>query len=232
LGGFEARFRQTTSVLSEEERRLELGRTSEQVADEIRAVFQNFQHNLVAYLGQDTFALLKGIGGENLNTINTIRFLREKGHYLFEMLKSSQRELEITLGIGQYYPDIGGLRKSYQDARLALDVGAKVWGANRVYHIKDVGMFVSLANITQDRKAELAHQILHPLLRDQQLFKTVRNFLDSGLNLTEASERLHIHRNTLIYRLDKTKKLINLDPRHFDDALQIKLGLMFYPAAA
>jgi carbohydrate diacid regulator len=89
-------------------------------------------------------------------------------------------------------------------------------------------MFITLANISQDRKAELAHQILHPLLRDQQLYKTVRLFLTSGLNLTEAAAKLHIHRNTLIYRLDKTKKLIGLDPRHFDDALQIKLGLMFY----
>jgi carbohydrate diacid regulator len=103
----------------------------------------------------------------------------------------------------------------------------------RVYHIKHVGMFITLANTSQDRKAELAHQILSPLLRDEQLFKTVQAFLACGLNLTEAAEKLHIHRNTLIYRLDKTKKLINLDPRHFDDALQIKLGLMFYqdPAA-
>jgi carbohydrate diacid regulator len=92
-------------------------------------------------------------------------------------------------------------------------------------------MFITLANTSQDRKAELAHQILSPLLRDEQLFKTVQAFLASGLNLTEAAEKLHIHRNTLIYRLDKTKKLITLDPRHFDDALQIKLGLMFYQEA-
>jgi carbohydrate diacid regulator len=120
------------------------------------------------------------------------------------------------------------LRKSYQDARLALEVGSRVWGANQVYHIKRVGMFITLANTSQERKAELAHQILSPLLRDDQLYKTVQSFLGSGLNLTDAAERLHIHRNTLIYRLDKTKKLIGLDPRHFDDALQIKLGLMFY----
>ena len=89
-------------------------------------------------------------------------------------------------------------------------------------------MFITLANTSADRKAELAHQILSPLLSDEQLFKTVQAFLASGLNLTDAAEKLHIHRNTLIYRLDKTKKLIHLDPRHFDDALQIKLGLMFY----
>jgi carbohydrate diacid regulator len=160
--------------------------------------------------------------------------MNEKAEYTYQSLKELDLGHPITIGVGQYYPDLGGLRKSYQDARLALDVGSKVWGLGRVYHIKNVGMFITLANTTQDRKAELAHQILAPLLRDDQLFKTVQAFLASGLNLTDAAERLHIHRNTLIYRLDKTKKLINLDPRRFDDALQIKLGLMFYqdPAAA
>ncbi len=152
----------------------------------------------------------------------------EQGDRAAQVLAKLRLPHTATIGVGQYYPDLRGVRKSYQDAKLALDVGAKVWGLGRVYHIKRVGMFITLANTSQDRKAELAHQILSPLLRDEQLFKTVQAFLASGLNLTEAAEKLHIHRNTLIYRLDKTKKLINLDPRHFDDALQIKLGLMFY----
>jgi carbohydrate diacid regulator len=154
--------------------------------------------------------------------------MTEKGQQAATILADAKLDQPVTIGIGQYYPDLGGLRKSYQDAKLALEVGAKVWGTGRVYHIKQVGMFITLAGTSQDRKAELAHQILSPLLRDEQLFKTVQTFLACGLNLTDAAEKLHIHRNTLIYRLDKTKKLINLDPRHFDDALQIKLGLMFY----
>jgi carbohydrate diacid regulator len=196
----------------------------------VRQGFKNYQDNIASYCGDDTFVILKGIGGSNPNTLNTIRFLNEKGQYVYDLLKKLHQG-SVTVGVGQYYPDLGGLRKSYQDAKLALQVGTKVWGPGRVYHIKQVGMFVTLANISQDRKAELAHQILHPLLRDQQLYKTVRSFLASGLNLTETAKQLHVHRNTLIYRLDKTKKLINLDPRHFDDALQIKLGLMFYQPA-
>src|SRR5207244_2548370 len=169
----------------------------------------------------DEFILLKGIVGDSPTTLNTIRFMMEKAEFALSLLQQMDLGHTITLGIGQYYPDLGGLRKSYQDAKLALEVGSKVWGHGRVYHIKHVGMFITLANTTQERKAELAHQILSPLLRDEQLFKTVQAFLASGLNLTEAAEKLHIHRNTLIYRLDKTKKLISLDPRHFDDALQI-----------
>lgn len=230
--GLEKSVRQRHPDLSSEEQKLELAKAAEEIAAQIRQSFRNFAHNVVAYIDKDRFALLKGIGGDGINTVNSIRFLREKAEYIHNQLKELSRAEAVTVGVGQYYPELGGLRKSYQDAKLALQVGGKVWGAGRVYHIKEVGMFVSLANISQERKAELAYQILHPLLKDQQLFKTVRNFLDSGLNLTEAADKLHIHRNTLIYRLDKTKKLISLDPRHFDDALQIKLGLMFYQQTA
>jgi carbohydrate diacid regulator len=228
LQNFESGVQSSTAHLSPEEQRMELLREIERVILHIDEGFQNFPDNIITYIGDDTFVLLKGIGGGSPNTLNTIRFLNEKGHFLHDTLSKLQHVYVITVGVGQYYPNLGGLRKSYQDAKLAVEVGGKVWGHGKVYHVKDVGMFVTLANIAQERKAELAHQILHPLLRDQQLYKTVRMFLENGLNLTDAAKMLHIHRNTLIYRLDKTKKLIGLDPRHFDDALQIKLGLMFY----
>ena len=228
IDGLEADVRAKLTHLSSEEQQLQIDATAEKINGYIRDGFKNLQENLVAYLGDDQFILLKGLVGESLTTLNTIRQMTEKAGYAYEVLAGHDLEQQVTIGVGQYYPDLGGLRKSYQDAKLALDVGSKVWGTGRIYHIKQVGMFITLASTSQERKAELAHQILAPLLRDDQLFKTVQTFLSCGLNLTDAAEKLHIHRNTLIYRLDKTKKLINLDPRHFDDALQIKLGLMFY----
>jgi carbohydrate diacid regulator len=228
INGLEKEIRSRHGHLSNEEQQLQVDLVTESISTHIRDGFKNLQDNLVAYFSKDQFVFLKGIGGESLTPLNTIRFMNEKAEFAFRVLQELDLGHTITLGVGQYYPDLGGLRKSYQDAKLALDVGSKVWGLGRIYHIKHVGMFITLANTSQDRKAELAHQILSPLLRDEQLFKTVQVFLTCGLNLTEAAEKLHIHRNTLIYRLDKTKKLINLDPRHFDDALQIKLGLMFY----
>ena len=228
LDGLETATREKYANLSSEEQGLELDHETERISSHIRTGFKSTATDPVAYIGGDRFVILKGISGDSLTTLNTIRFMSEKGDLALALLQNLQLSYTITIGIGQYYPDLRGLRKSYQDAKLALEVGSKVWGFGHTYHIKRVGMFITLANTSQDRKAELAHQLLSPLLRDEQLFKTVQTFLLSGLNLTEAAERLHIHRNTLIYRLDKTKKLINLDPRHFDDALQIKLGLMFY----
>ncbi|GAC1370785.1 MAG: sugar diacid recognition domain-containing protein [Candidatus Saccharimonadales bacterium] len=228
LDGFEASVRTAHPNLSSEEQQLQVDAAAENINTIVREGFKNIQENLVAYLGENQFILLKSLSGEALTTLNTIRQMTERAQFVYDLFIAQGPSLPVTVGIGQYYPDLAGLRKSYQDAKLALEVGTKVWGTARVYHIKQVGMFITLAGTTQERKAELAHQILSPLLRDDQLFKTVQTFLGCGLNLTDAAEKLHIHRNTLIYRLDKTKKLINLDPRHFDDALQIKLGLMFY----
>jgi carbohydrate diacid regulator len=216
---------------SSEERRILIIKETEVVSTMFKQAFHNYQDNIVIYGGDNTFVMLKGIGGDNLNTLNTIRFLKEKADYIYNSLSQLHRNQIITIGVGQYYPDLGGLRKSYQDAKLSLNIGIKVWGKGRVYHIKDVGMFITLANVSHERKAELAYQILSPLLKDIQLFKTVQVFLAHNLNLTDAAQKLHIHRNTLIYRLDKTKKLTSLDPRRFEDALQIKLGLMFYQSS-
>jgi carbohydrate diacid regulator len=234
VDGLEKEVQSKHTALSPEEQQLQLDAATEAINMRLRAAFKNLPDNLAAYFGQDQFVLIKGISGDTLTTLNTIRIMIEKAETVMDTLRAAALGHMVTVGVGQFYPDLGGLRKSYQDAKLALEVGSKVWGLGRIYHIKQVGMFITLAPASQDRKAELAHQILSPLLRDEQLFKTVQVFLTSGLNLTEAAEKLHIHRNTLIYRLDKTKKLVGLDPRHFDDALQIKLGLMFYqnPSAA
>lgn len=217
--------------LSHEVRENLVSKESGRIRQLILETFHHNSGNICYYIGKNQFVLSKGIGGDGLTTRNTTRFLVEKAEYVHETLAKALSNRIVSVGVGQYYPDLGGLRKSYQEARLALLVGTKVWGFGKVYHIKQVGMFVTLANVAQERKAELAHQILHPLLRDEQLYKTVQTFLSAGLNLTEAAEKLHVHRNTLIYRLDKTKKVIGLDPRVFDDALQIKLGLMFYQEA-
>jgi carbohydrate diacid regulator len=225
---FEAGILKDHNQLSNSEQQLIVAETARSINDLIRKAFNNHQGNIACYIGENIFLLSKGIGGEGLTLRNTMRFLIEKAEYVHKTLSKNLSDKTLSVGVGQYYPEFGGLRKSYQEAKLSLDVGTKVWGPGRVYHIKQVGMFVTLANVSQDRKAELAHQILYPLLKDEQLYKTVQTFLSSGLNLTDAAEKLHVHRNTLIYRLDKTKKVIGLDPRVFDDALQIKLGLMFY----
>lgn len=190
-------------------------------------IFNDLEHNIFTCLDQDFFVCLKSARG-NVNTINSIDFYKKKGVYVQKKVKEITG-FNSTVGIGQYYPGARGLGKSYLDALAALNLGEKIWGPDGVYHISDIGMFIALSNqISFERKCELAFQIMGPVFSNKSLLRTINQYLDSNMNLTDASKAIHLHRNTLIYRLLKIKKLIGLDPRNFNDAVQIKLGLLLY----
>jgi carbohydrate diacid regulator len=211
--------------LSPEEKMM---RFEEHVSETIKKLKQSFDgndQNVVVYFSHNLFLILKGIRGDKVTTENSVKFFSAKGKYIYDTL-TQITEHKVTVGVGQYYSNIKGLKKSFQDAKLALEIGSKIWGDGGVYHILDVGIFVSLSPISHQRKAELAIQLLKPLTDNEELSKTVEAFLGSGMNLTVAANKLHVHRNTLIYRLDKVKQVIGLDPRTFQGALQIKLGFM------
>ena len=61
---------------------------------------------------------------------------------------------------------------------------------------------------------------------DEETIHTIFVFLESGLNIAECARKLFLHRNTLIYRLDKIQKLTGLDIRKFDDAMTCKVAMM------
>jgi carbohydrate diacid regulator len=191
------------------------------------SAFEFHDQNVFACIEGDTFVCLKWAQGE-VNTTNSISFFRKKAKYLCDFIRE-KTGITPTISVGQYYPGISGLRKSYSDAKVAMEIGEGIWGTGGVYHIVDIGMFISLSqNLDFERKCELAFQILGPILTDEAMYKTVSVFLDNDMNLTTAAKKLHLHRNTLIYRLDKVKKEIGLDPRNFSDAIQLKLGLVLY----
>ncbi len=199
-----------------------------EIENMLLCAFEDEIQNCIVYIGGGKFVMLKEIKEENINTINSVKVLKKSGNRIYKALNEKFSD-KVSVGVGQYYPGLAGLRKSFEDANIALKLGEKVIRPERVYHILDVAMFVGLlSGISNSRKNELSFQVLQKLYNDKDLLKTTSMFLESGMNLTEAAKKLHLHRNTLIYRLNKVKNLIGLDPTRFHDALQIKLGLMVH----
>lgn len=192
----------------------------------IKNIFPKDEKDIVGYLKDNLFLLIKEIKGDYQNRKFSNAILKSSANLLFRELNKKFKG-KITVGVGQFYPGLLGLRKSYHDAKIALEIGSKIWGSNKVFHILDIGMFISLGDAEFERKKELASQIFSPLFNKRDLLKTVEIFFDCGMNLTCAAKRLHLHRNTLVYRLLKIKRLLGLDPRNFYDAFQIKIGLIF-----
>jgi carbohydrate diacid regulator len=210
-----------------ENRTVNVNEECNKITEKLTECFENYEQNIFSCIGPDLFVCLKWARGQ-VNTLNSINFFKTKSKFLKEVTRDVTG-IEPTIGVGQYYPGVSGLRKSFSDAKVALELGEKLWGPEKIYHIADVGMFVALSTrITFDRKCELAYQIMGKIFSDDSLYKTVNIFLENDMNLSEAAKKLHLHRNTLIYRLDKIKKLIGLDPRKFSDAIKIKLGLVLY----
>lgn len=132
----------------------------------------------------------------------------------------------VTVGIGRYHPGIRGLALSYQDARAALSLGRRFHGQNQVHCLDGLGV-ASFVGVSDERtKIDLAMHLLSPLDHEDELLDTLDAFFAENCSVSATSARLSIHRNTLSYRLDKIASLTGLDPRTFDDAVQIRLALL------
>ena len=135
----------------------------------------------------------------------------------------------IHIAYGTIVNEIKEVSRSYKEARMALDVG-KIF-----FEEKEVIAYSALGN------GRLIYQLPIPLCKmfikeifdgkspddfDEETLTTINKFFENSLNVSETSRQLYIHRNTLVYRLDKLQKSTRLDLRVFEDAITFKIALM------
>ncbi len=191
-------------------------RFKEKVGREVAAIFPTSNDNTITYFGQNRFLLLKDAGTGD----ETLEMFQRKAPQILKNLG----EL-ITAGIGSLYFGVEGLLASYREAEAALRLGLKLYTPGKPYFIDDLGVYLVFGEVGLEKQLQIAKRLLGPLLKEADLAKTLRAYFDQNLNLTKAAGQLHIHRNTLIYRLGKIHDLIGLDPEKFDDAVQLRLAL-------
>lgn len=132
----------------------------------------------------------------------------------------------VNIGIGRYHPGLQGLAQSYEDARAALSLGSRFQGHNRVHCLAELGIAAFVGVADEGTKIDLAKYLLSPLDQEPELLMTLNTFFSENCCPSSSAKRLLIHRNTLSYRLDKIASLTGLDPRKFDDAVQMRLSLL------
>src|SRR4051794_39330318 len=213
-------------------------RTHEIIAA-IVAFFMLPHEAICADLGDGVIAVLKASNSRNLDAWviepNTeisstpswanLTALKRATNDLLSRLMSQTGE-SISISIGRYHPGIAGIASSFADARAALLLGRRLHGPNRVHCLDDLGIggFVGLDD--ERTKIDLAYHLLSPLDHEKQVLETLDVFFAADCSSALASKRLGIHRNTLAYRLAKVASVTGLDPRRFDDAVQIRLALV------
>ncbi len=147
---------------------------------------------------------------------------------LLDMLNAEAMS-SVHIAYGTIVSEIKDVSRSFKEARMALDVGKIFYEGQNIVGYNSLGI------------GRLIYQLPMPLCKmfikeifdgkspddfDEETLTTINKFFENSLNVSETSRQLFIHRNTLVYRLDKLEKATNLDLRKFDDAITFKIALM------
>lgn len=134
-----------------------------------------------------------------------------------------------SVGIGTPVEGIKELARSFKEAQVALEVG-KVFDTEKAIVSYDN---LGVARLIYQLPTTLCEMFLREIFKrgsidslDQETLFTIQRFFENNLNVSETSRKLFVHRNTLVYRLEKIKRLTGLDLREFDDAIVFKVALM------
>lgn len=154
--------------------------------------------------------------------------LEKTAQNFYEILKNDGEE-DILIAYGTVINDIKEVSKSYKEAKLALDVGKVFFSEKNVIAFSELG----IGRLIYQLPVPLCKMFIREIFEgkspddfDEETLTTINKFFENNLNVSETSRQLYIHRNTLVYRLDKLQKSTGLDLRVFEDAITFKIALM------
>ena len=142
---------------------------------------------------------------------------------------NSEIMTSATIGIGTVISNIKEIARSYKEARVALEVGKVFDDEKKILSYEDLG----IGRLIYQLPTTLCELFLTEVFKkgsieelDQEIIFTIQKFFENNLNVSETSRQLYVHRNTLVYRLDKIQKITGLDLRIFDQAIIFKVAMM------
>ncbi len=158
----------------------------------------------------------------------TFEDLEKVARILVDML-NTEAMTKVHVSFGTVVNELKEVSRSYKEAKMALDVGKIFYSEKNIVAYSNLGI------------GRLIYQLPLPLCRmfireifgdkspdefDEETLTTINKFFENSLNVSETSRQLYIHRNTLVYHLDKLQKSTGLDLRVFEDAITFKIALM------
>lgn len=138
--------------------------------------------------------------------------------------------VKVRVGYGNIAMQIQDIAQSYQEAKMALQVG-------RIFYVeKDTISYgkLGIGRLIYQLPMSLCNMFIKEVfgdripevLEDEEAMSTINKFFENNLNISETARQLYVHRNTLVYRLERIEKEIGLDIRKFDDAMTFRIAVM------
>ena len=193
------------------------------VLETMRTYFGNNNKDFITAVDENNVIVVKDLPeGDNIKEIE-----KTAAHIAAFLEKENFKNVRIAYGT--VVNEIKEVSRSYKEAKMALDVGKIFFGERDVIAYSELGI------------GRLIYQLPIPLCKmfikeifdgkspddfDEETLTTINKFFENSLNVSETSRQLFIHRNTLVYRLDKLQKSTGLDLRVFEDAITFKIALM------
>jgi carbohydrate diacid regulator len=189
----------------------------------VQNLFPDRLKDFVVVIDDENTALIKELrGGEDTKEINAI------AKTIIDTL-STESMVKAKIGIGTPVESISDIGRSFKEAQTALLVGGIFENEKPVVNYNSLG----LGRLIYQLPETLCKLFLDEVFvkgayesLDNETILTIQKFFENNLNVSETSRLLYVHRNTLVYRLDKIQKITGLDLRNFDDAIIFKVSML------
>ena len=193
------------------------------MVDHVRSLLGNKSKDFVTAVDEKDIIIVK-----ELSSSDGHAELEKMAESILELLQGEGEE-DIRIAYGTIVGDIKEVSKSYKEAKLALDVGKIFFDDRKVIAYSTLG----IGRLIYQLPIPLCKMFIREIFEgkspdefDEETLTTINKFFENSLNVSETSRQLYIHRNTLVYRLDKLQKSTGLDLRVFEEAITFKIALM------
>lgn len=193
------------------------------VFDVVSNLFPDKQKDFIINISETEIAIVK----ETKRNID-VSDLEKLARSIIDTL-SGEFYTHCVIGIGTIVDGIKELASSFKEAQIALEVGKVFDTEKTIVSYENLG----IARLIYQLPTTLCETFLKEVFKmgsieslDQETLFTIQKFFENNLNVSETSRKLFVHRNTLVYRLEKIKKLTGLDLREFEHAIVFKIALM------
>ena len=201
----------------------QVGHSDVATVDVLTGMFPDKMQDFVLSVNETDVAIIKQISG----TV-TAEDLEKIAVSVEDTLKNELR-IKTIIGIGTVAEHLRELADSYKEAQTAIEVGKVFDTEKSVMHFENLG----IGRLIYQLPTTLCEIFLREVFKknsldslDQETLFTINKFFENSLNVSETSRKLFVHRNTLVYRLEKIRKLTGLDLRQFDHAIVFRVALM------
>ena len=199
------------------------GATEESPYEIVQAIVEDKNRDFVINISEQDIVIVKEVS-ENESAEGLEKYAQKLAAVALE-----NHSAKVLIGISSVVEKLKDLARAYKEARIALEVG-KVFDIERpIMCYENLG----IGRLIYQLPTTLCDIFLSEVFKkgsleslDRETLMTVQSFFENNLNVSETSRKLFVHRNTLVYRLEKIRKLTGLDLREFDHAVTFKVALM------